>query len=94
VDEVAGREALAGWVERMRSLGYGGIRAAYFSGVKQEFFDYLGSTYEVTTEAAWDDKSGGDLRVFIELSDVSDPNARVVLEKDVIVAPDGSVFGE
>jgi hypothetical protein len=94
VDEVAGYAALGEWVERLRTLGFEEIRAAYFEGVRQEFFDYEGVTYEVTTEAVWDEKPEGNLRVFVELSDPADSPPRLILETDVIFAPDGSFVGE
>src|SRR5918999_2380501 len=60
--------ALTNWKERLRLLGYERLRDTYFDRPLEEFFHFEGTRYFVVTEACWDCKSGGDIRVFIELS--------------------------
>ena len=95
MDESKGRAALADWVKRLQALGYEGLREGYLGPVRQEFFDYEGVTYEVTTEGVWDGESSRDIRLFIELSDTTDESVvegRPILEKDMISTPDGAFY--
>jgi hypothetical protein len=86
--------ALKYWKGRLHQLGYAGLRTTYFDKPVEEFFDFKGSRYFVVTEAWWDGRAGGDLRVFIELSDALDDAPTVSLEEYMIVAPDGSLLRE
>jgi hypothetical protein len=94
MNDAAQGAALAEWAGRLAAKGYEGVRERYFGPVVQEFFEYGGKRYEVTTEAVWDRGIAGDLRVFIEISDASEPAPRKVLARDLILSADPPFVGE
>jgi hypothetical protein len=84
--EDAGQKALAEWSSRIAARGYEDVLRRYFDSAVQEFFEWDGERYEVTTVAVWDAGREGDLRVIIEVSDASMPPPRRIYERDLILA--------
>jgi hypothetical protein len=52
-----------------------------------------GATYQVETQAMWDDTKNGNLRVMVSVDD-GGWRSIAPLSDDFIVAPDGSFIGE
>jgi hypothetical protein len=92
VDSATRRAILAEWVRQLTARGYESLRDRYFETLVDEVFECGGKRYDVTTEAVWDGGIEGDLRVFIEISDASEPHPRTVFDTNVIATPDGSII--
>lgn len=63
---------------------------------EQDNFDVRGpsgASYQLEVEAVWDDRPGGNLRVFGHIDDRG-LRAFAPLTRDFIMAPDGSFVGE
>jgi len=93
MDSHEGRAVVSEQLRRYRAMSYKELQRLL---KEQDCFETRGPSgvsYQVEIEAVWDDRPGGNLRVFGHVDDgglrAFDP-----LTEDFIMAPDGSIVGE
>lgn len=78
----------------LREMAWADLRDRYLGSPDTVEVDGpSGTTYQVKTHAVWDGKTGGDLRLFMEVDD-GGWRAFVPLSESFVVSPDGSFVGE
>ena len=93
MDTQEARTVVAKELRRYRAMRYQELQRL----LKEQ--DHLGAlgpsgvSYQLEVEAVWDDRPGGNLRVFGHIDDGS-LRAVAPLTEDFIMAPDGSFVGE
>ena len=81
-------------IQALRRLSYAQLRDRYLKNSEDvEVVGPSGARYQVETEAVWDDRSAGNLRVLVAVDD-GGWRAFVPLTESFIIAPDGTFVGE
>ena len=81
-------------IDDLRRMRWGELRDRYLD--KPETVEVRGATgtiYQVQTQAFWDSRKDGDLRIIVAVDD-GGWRAFVLLSEDFVLAPDGSFVGE
>jgi hypothetical protein len=95
VDPMEARRLMQGWVEELRRLSYVELRDLYLRNPEcHEVTGGSGIVYQLETEAVWDGRKDGDLRVVASIDDGRGWRAFCPLTEGFIIAPDGSFVGE
>jgi hypothetical protein len=79
---------------QLRALDYPQLVAEWLDQPRSEHATAAsGRRYQLEIEAVWDNRPNGNLRVWV-LVDDGGPSAKRPLQRDFIIAPDGSFLGE
>ena len=93
MDRAEAEEILATELARVRGMSYAEIRTLIKDSEHVDVTGKSGTEYQVESQAMWDSKPEGDLRVMVSIDD-GGWRAVVPLTRSFIIAPDGSlVFG-
>ena len=93
MDRDEARALLAEEMARLRLLSYDELLARYQRASADTRAGASGTTYQLETEAFFDDRATRNLRVVISIDDGTLDALRPI-SVDFIVAPDGSFVGE
>jgi hypothetical protein len=94
MDKSEARRVALNEIRVLREMPWAELRDRYLESPETVEVDGpSGTTYQVKTHAVWDGKTGGDLRLFVEVDD-GGWRAFVPLSESFIVSPDGSFVGE
>lgn len=94
MNKLEAREIAEARAEELRHLSWTELRDRYLNNPETvETVGAMGVTYQVETQAWWDGKEGGDLRILVSVDDGGWRTLRP-LSEDFIIAPDGSFVGE
>jgi hypothetical protein len=94
VDKGEARGIALAQIDDLRRMRWGELRDRYLD--RPETVEERGATgtiYQVQTQAFWDSRKDGDLRIIVAVDD-GGWRAFVPLSEDFILAPDGSFVGE
>ena len=81
-------------LSQLRGLTYPRLVAEWLDQPRSEHATATsGRRYQLEIEAVWDDRPNGNLRVWV-LVDDGGSSAQRPLQRDFIIAPDGSFVGE
>ncbi len=95
VDKAEARRIALDRIAELRRLSYQELHARFLNNPQcLETPGASGAMYQVETEALWDDRKAGHLRVMVAVDDGRGWSAIVPVTEDFIVAPDGSFLGE
>jgi hypothetical protein len=95
VDKAEARLIAEQRVTQLRGMSYADLRSAFLKRPTcAEVVGPSGHLYQVETEAIWDDRRLGHLRVLVAVDDGRGWAALIPLTEDFIIAPDGSYIGE
>lgn len=88
------QEILQSRISELRRLSYDDLKARFLSSVDAVTVKgSSGAEYEIETEAIWDNRRRGHLRVMVAIDD-GGLRALMPLNDSFIVAPDGTFIGE
>jgi hypothetical protein len=94
MDIAEAREVAETRLRQLRDLTYPRLVAEWLEQPRSEYATAAsGRRYQLEIEAVWDDRPNGNLRVWV-LVDDGGPSEQRPLQRDFIVAPDGSFVGE
>ena len=94
MDKLEARRLAQEWVDDLRRRSYGELRDTFLRKPDcQEITADSGIAYQRETEAYWDGRKGGHLRVTVSVDDGGWRSFCPVTD-DFIIAPDGSFVGE
>ena len=84
---------LAEQLQPYRGMGYKALQRLLAEADIFEIQGPSGVPYRLQIEAVWDDRPGGNLRVFGLLAAGEGPGARAPLTEEFIVASTGAIIG-
>ncbi len=93
MDKAEAREILSERVNDLRGRSRRELLGYLDNPQTAEIPGRSGQLYQIETEAIWDERPGGNLRVIVSIND-GGWRAPVPITDDFIVAPDGSFVGE
>jgi hypothetical protein len=94
VDKEEARRIALAQIGDLRQMGWAGLRDRYLDSPETvEVRGASGTVYQVQTQALWDSRNDGALRIIVAVDD-GGWRAFVPLSEDFIIPPDGSFVGE
>ncbi len=93
MDAEEARAVLAEQLQPYRGMGYKALQRLLAEPDIFEIRGPSGVSYRLQIEGVWDDRPGGNLRVFGLLEDGEGHGARAPLTEEFIVASTGAIIG-